>query len=574
MNLKQKRFKMTLEDFESVASVLLSAVNRHIQQPACKCSDKGKWIELIQNLFKSHVCSRCILRVLGNKSAADYSLPGHDTSLPSQIVLELKKIASDGEFIAQEAASVDGELSRIVDEGPCSLCLGLLQHLMATEDSPPLHLQRNYALQRVTARILQEVMSLIKADDERAAFSVHVSDQSPLLILRQRLLSDHLAISYKWALKGRGLDDAVSITSVLRAILFPEAPQPRSQQDVDDVKLVVSNAGNELHEELRPLFQDYCNFKRKKPTNAPEESDFTAFCRDQAASHIASVPGHILKKIYQPLWHPTRSSHSSSQSYEVRIIRPPVYLAGRYLKLKRYMPQSKWFDPATGHRIGDVSLAERLEAAILSAYKGDECKFIAGGREDADVRMLGEGRPFVMEISNPEAGHPSSERLRQIEESLSAADHGARAVGLTPCNRKALEKLKSVEESKEKTYLALCWSERLLDQESIDRLQRIGGGQGIEVMQDTPLRVLHRRASKIRPRKVWLETIDPIPSNPQYFNLRLRTQAGTYVKEFCHGDLGRSQPNLGSLLDCRTEILQLDVLAVHMGNGPDAEQWP
>lgn len=48
----------------------------------------------------------------------------------------------------------------------------------------------------------------------------------------------------------------------------------------------------------------------------------------------------------------------------------------------------------------------------------------------------------------------------------------------------------------------------------------------------------------------------------------LMPQAGAYVKEFCHGDLGRTHPNLGTLLGCRTEILQLDVVAVHM---PD---WP
>ena len=38
------------------------------------------------------------------------------------------------------------------------------------------------------------------------------------------------------------------------------------------------------------------------------------------------------------------------------------------------------------------------------------------------------------------------------------------------------------------------------------------------------------------------------------------TSAGTYVKEFIHSDLGRTMPNLGSLLGCEADILQLDVL--------------
>jgi len=34
---------------------------------------------------------------------------------------------------------------------------------------------------------------------------------------------------------------------------------------------------------------------------------------------------------------------------------------------------------------------------------------------------------------------------------------------------------------------------------------------------------------------VTIEQVQPLPGKPHYFNMRLRTQAGTYVKEFCHG---------------------------------------
>ena len=48
--------------------------------------------------------------------------------------------------------------------------------------------------------------------------------------------------------------------------------------------------------------------------------------------------------------------------------------------------------------------------------------------------------------------------------------------------------------------------------------------------------------------------------------LRLRTQAGTYIKEFVHGDEGRTLPHLGSFLGCSVpaSILSLDVLDVLM----------
>ncbi|GLT99915.1 hypothetical protein SLE2022_173190 [Rubroshorea leprosula] len=44
----------------------------------------------------------------------------------------------------------------------------------------------------------------------------------------------------------------------------------------------------------------------------------------------------------------------------------------------------------------------------------------------------------------------------------------------------------------------------------------------------------------------------------------LKDVAGTYIKEFVHGDLGRTHPSVGSILGCRAEILQLDVTDVKM----------
>ena len=43
------------------------------------------------------------------------------------------------------------------------------------------------------------------------------------------------------------------------------------------------------------------------------------------------------------------------------------------------------------------------------------------------------------------------------------------------------------------------------------------------------------------------------------FKLSLCTQAGTYVKEFVHGDFGRTTPNLCSILGCDVDIIALDV---------------
>merc|ERR1711948_248896 len=100
----------------------------------------------------------------------------------------------------------------------------------------------------------------------------------------------------------------------------------------------------------------------------------------------------------------------------------------------------------------------------------------------------------------------------------------------------------------------VCWSQRPLAEQDMAHLNTI---RNVEVLQKTPVRVLHRRSQDTRPRMVhWLE-VELV--NAHYFTARLSTQAGMYIKEFVHGDLGRTRPSVRELLKGRVEILQLDV---------------
>ena len=51
--------------------------------------------------------------------------------------------------------------------------------------------------------------------------------------------------------------------------------------------------------------------------------------------------------------------------------------------------------------------------------------------------------------------------------------------------------------------------------------------------------------------------------NPHYLILHMISSAGTYIKEFVHGDLGRTVPSIGSILESEADILQLDVTQVY-----------
>jgi tRNA U54 and U55 pseudouridine synthase Pus10 len=90
--------------------------------------------------------------------------------------------------------------------------------------------------------------------------------------------------------------------------------------------------------------------------------------------------------------------------------------------------------------------------------------------------------------------------------------------------------------------------------------------QGCTLAQRTPERVAHRRADKIRRRKV-IETSGPSvginEDGVMIAEFSLRCESGTYVKETVHGDCGRTQPSISSLIKAKCTVEWLDVADIH-----------
>ncbi|MDD4308618.1 MAG: tRNA pseudouridine(54/55) synthase Pus10, partial [Thermoplasmata archaeon] len=78
--------------------------------------------------------------------------------------------------------------------------------------------------------------------------------------------------------------------------------------------------------------------------------------------------------------------------------------------------------------------------------------------------------------------------------------------------------------------------------------------------QQTPNRVMHRRADLERGRKV--VKIEVKLLNPTEAVFDITAEAGTYIKEFIHGDGGRTVPSVSGELGVACEVRALDVLNI------------
>lgn len=171
--------------------------------------------------------------------------------------------------------------------------------------------------------------------------------------------------------------------------------------------------------------------------------------------------------------------------------------------------------------------------------------------------MLGTGRPFILEITEPKAAISASTQIGEIEKQINSTSEFVKVLGLCRVGREKFEELRQGEENKLKVYACVVWSELEITSEVLDK---INSSSALVLQQKTPIRVMHRRSLKTREKKILKMKAKYI--NPHYMELRLVSSGGTYIKEFIHSDFGRTIPSLTSLLGCKADILQLDVLGL------------
>lgn len=241
-----------------------------------------------------------------------------------------------------------------------------------------------------------------------------------------------------------------------------------------------------------------------------------------------------------------------------------LFIYGRYKKLQRGIPQTKWpcqicFGKGckkcnyTG-KLYETTVEELIAKKALELTQGTDESFHGSGREDIDARMLGTGRPYILEIKNPKKRNIDLSLLEK--ETNNALKNVIEISCLQFSNREEIARIKAAEFRK--TYRVTIEAEEPLNKEKLIKVAQSLQGQLIK--QLTPTRVAHRRANKIRERLIYncaIESVEGI-----IVRLTLETESGTYVKEFVSGDNDKTQPNLSELIGIPCKVKELDVIDV------------
>jgi len=241
-----------------------------------------------------------------------------------------------------------------------------------------------------------------------------------------------------------------------------------------------------------------------------------------------------------------------------------LFLYGRYIKKVRGIPQTKW--PCrvcrgkgcrrcnfTG-KMYETSVEEIIAEKAIEAARGEDESFHGCGREDVDALMLGNGRPFVLEIKNPKIRSLNLKKLQDIINTHAEGKVEVRELRFSDKNE--VRRLKRA--SFPKVYHAKIVAERELPEEKLKEVVR--SLQGKNIKQLTPSRVAHRRAIKIRERKILdIKVIDVAEKNA---TLEIKAESGTYIKELVSGDEGRTKPSISEMLGIACKVEELDVIAI------------
>jgi len=503
-------------------------------------SDMRARVPGLFTLLRCGCCELCAFRFLGQRCFALYREPPHVLrhimeSLWATLPEDLRGL-DDWRACSDATAAA----------GTCTACLGALQNAQSEAFMKP----------------FLEALSPESSGRDFSDYSLTITLPVATLI-RQYALHYHLRMRHPGTEEFEEIDEVVEIKEAMKWILGYKL---RSLLGINFSRESLFHVGVKLrhpeteaeHQFLYQIPELHIRPPRKRKNKnsknamgghqADEEGSLTAATK--ALSHVSLTTFIKYGTVPPP-------PVTEAAKCELTLYHDSIYIAGRYAKYSRELSQSPWV--VDNMRVSETSVQELITGPLNQHFLTQDFRFSSSGREDIDVRMLGEGRPFVLEIVNPRRTQFSAMEYLAMQNAINASTSLIRIRDLQRIRKEDSTLIQEGEEDKRKTYRCVVWLSSAITPDDLLPLLAI---KDMVIDQTTPVRVLHRRTLCVRKRTVYGMQAQFI--SPHFITLDLTTQAGTYIKEFVHGDLGRTRPNLGEILGCEADILQLDVLAIEL----------
>ncbi|MEM4490108.1 MAG: tRNA pseudouridine(54/55) synthase Pus10 [Desulfurococcaceae archaeon] len=241
--------------------------------------------------------------------------------------------------------------------------------------------------------------------------------------------------------------------------------------------------------------------------------------------------------------------------YGTKIQVNPLFYSGIYWKLGRNISHVPWYTK-TGSKKYPLSIQEAVEKVFGSVFNADEVVIHAAGREDVDARMLGSGRPLIIEVKSPRKRIDLNELKNIVENSFKNTPVVLSISSST--TRGNIARIKEHSKRKRKIYRVTVYVSDEVKAEELKTLDEYFVNR--EITQRTPTRILRRKKDLERKRKVYMVKSAKISNN--VFEALVYCDGGLYVKELVHCDNGRTTPCFAGILGKKAIPVELDVLYV------------
>ncbi|KAJ1976881.1 hypothetical protein H4R35_002513 [Dimargaris xerosporica] len=145
---------------------------------------------------------------------------------------------------------------------------------------------------------------------------------------------------------------------------------------------------------------------------------------DKVLAQLKRLTGNELK---QAGFFPPPPVTEPCALHDVGFRHDSLYLAGWYNKYARDISQTAF--AADGRQLAQKPVSEIIGQPAQLVFKADEVKFVASRREDMDVRMLGNGRPFYLKLLSPKQTAVAAKALDDLAKAINQTEQiaGCRA---------------------------------------------------------------------------------------------------------------------------------------------------